>query len=75
MHGLISTLIKRLEDPALAHAGVIPWSSPVLSFGDVAGARVGDVGLILSNGEFVDCAGDALDGASRCASITLVRLG
>ena len=44
MHGLISTLIKRLEDPALAHAGVIPWSSPVLSFGDVAACSSRDVG-------------------------------
>ena len=65
MHGLISTLVKRLEDPALAHAGVIPWSSPVLSFGDVAAARVATLGLNPSNREFVDGAGNELDGPSR----------
>ena len=65
MHGLISTLVKRLDDPALVNAGVIPWSSPVLSFGDVAAARVATLGLNPSNREFVDGAGNELDGPSR----------
>jgi hypothetical protein len=65
MHGLISTLVKRLDDPELVDAGVIPWSSPVVSFGDVAAARVATLGLNPSNREFVDSAGKELDGPSR----------
>jgi hypothetical protein len=65
MQALISTLVQRLEDPALVDAGVIPWSSPVVSFGDIATAQVATLGLNPSNREFVDGAGNELDGLSR----------
>ena len=56
---------KLINDRALVKANVIPWSSPVISFGDLSRARVATLGLNPSNREFVDDAGIELDGPSR----------
>lgn len=74
MNGLVSSLLNRLDDNNLADAGVIPWSSPVLSFGDATRARVATLGLNPSNREFVDGDGKELDGAHRRFH-TLASLG
>ncbi len=66
MHGLnatLATLLRRLE--AVALQGVIPWSCPVPSFGDLSNSRVATLGLNPSNREFVDGSGNELDGESR----------
>jgi hypothetical protein len=60
MKSLVSSLLSRLGDGHLAEAGVIPWSSPVLSLGDVTMARVATLGLNPSNREFVDGDGKEL---------------
>src|SRR5262245_26916409 len=65
MNTLVSALLKRLDEESLTDCGVIPWSSPVLSFGDLAGARVATLGLNPSNREFVDGDGNELDGRAR----------
>ena len=65
METTLSTLVKRLDDPALSETRVIPWGSPVLSFGDLSCAKVATLGLNPSNREFVDDSGNELDGASR----------
>ncbi|HEU4689889.1 MAG TPA: hypothetical protein VFS23_16065 [Vicinamibacterales bacterium] len=70
----MSTLLSRLNDRDLADAGVIPWSSPVVSFGDATKARVATLGLNPSNREFVDGEGNELDGAHRRFH-TLTSLG
>lgn len=46
-------------------ANIIPWSSPVPSFGSVSSARVATLGLNPSNKEFVDALGRELDGTDR----------
>jgi hypothetical protein len=74
MNSLVSILLKRLADRSLAGAGVIPWSSPVVSFGDLSRARVATLGLNPSNREFVDGEGNELGGASRRFQ-TLTSLG
>jgi hypothetical protein len=74
MDSLVSTLVKRLDDRSLAGTGVIPWSSPVLSFGDLSRARVATLGLNPSNREFVDSEGNELDGSLRRFH-TLTSLG
>src|SRR3990172_6519887 len=74
MNSLVSTLLRRLDDKSLIGTGVIPWSSPVLSFGDLSTARVATLGLNPSNREFVDGDGKELDGASRRFH-TLTSLG
>jgi hypothetical protein len=61
----LSTLIKRLQSGALFQNKVIPWSCPVPSFGDPSTARVATLGLNPSNREFVDEAGQELDGEKR----------
>src|SRR5690348_10521062 len=65
MTDLVSTLIKRLDTGTIANTGIIPWSCPVPSFGDLFTARVATLGLNPSNREFVDEDGNELDGPLR----------
>jgi hypothetical protein len=74
MKNMVASLVDRLGDRKLADAGVIPWSSPVLSFGDVTRAGVATLGLNPSNREFVDGDGNELDGPHRRFH-TLTSLG
>jgi hypothetical protein len=61
----LATLITRLENGVAYDAGIIPWGSPVPSFGDLANARVASLGLNPSNREFVDDHGKELTGERR----------
>lgn len=65
MHTAITTLLRRLDSPALSETPVIQWGSPVPSFGDPLTAPVATLGLNPSNREFVDETGRELKGASR----------
>lgn len=65
MNNTLSILLKRLDDPVLKANNVIPWSSPIPSFGDISKARIATLGLNPSNREFVDVDGNELDGESR----------
>ncbi len=65
MQKSLSILIKRLSDIALSDASVIPWSCPIPSFGNLLNSRVATLGLNPSNREFVDSAGEELDGPYR----------
>ncbi|MGA3268067.1 MAG: hypothetical protein ABSE16_14725 [Verrucomicrobiota bacterium] len=62
---MLSTLVMRLNDTALLETNVIPWSSPVPSFGDLATAKIATLGLNPSNREFMDESGKELDGPAR----------
>jgi len=62
MEAVLPSLVQRLENVSRA---VIPWSSPVPSFGDISTARIATLGLNPSNREFVDEAGTELDGKLR----------
>lgn len=53
---------------------VIPWSCPVPAFGDLSNSSVATLGLNPSNREFVDEAGNELQGMDRCLH-TLRSLG
>jgi hypothetical protein len=61
---MIPMLVARL-DGALAGTSVIPWSSPVPSFGDLANSSLATLGLNPSNREFVDELGEELVGGAR----------
>lgn len=61
----LSSLLGRLDDSALSAAKVIPWSSPIPAFGDLSRSTVATLGLNPSNREFVDVAGEELDGSLR----------
>jgi hypothetical protein len=67
-------LVRRLDSAALSRADVIPWSSPVPSFGDLSCSKIATLGLNPSNREFVDDFGKELDGDSRRFH-TLTSLG
>lgn len=74
MHTTLTTLIDRLDSPAVSGTDVIRWGCPVPSFGDLSSARVATLGLNPSNREFVDELGDELQGAFRRFH-TLASLG
>ena len=65
MHDTLSSLIERLDNKALSKAKVIPWSSPIPSFGDLSCSTIATLGLNPSNREFVDISGKELDGNFR----------
>lgn len=62
---MLPALLQRLTDPTTLSADVIPWGSPVPSFGDASRSTVATLGLNPSNREFVDVAGKELDGPNR----------
>lgn len=65
LHSRLTTLIDRLDRPAVSATNVIRWGCPVLCFGDLAKAQVATLGINPSNREFVDKSGNELRGASR----------
>jgi len=65
MHTTLTTLIDRLDSPAVSGTDVIRWGCPVPSFGDLSKSRVATVGLNPSNREFVDGRGEELQGTFR----------
>lgn len=54
-----------MADQRIHNTSIIPWSSPIPSFGDLYTADVATVGLNPSNREFVDASGKELDGMQR----------
>ena len=58
-------LIARLNNPISPKLDVIPWSCPILSFGDMTHAKIATVGINPSNREFVDAQGIELAGKER----------
>lgn len=65
MRTTLTTLLERLDNNALSTARVIPWGSPIPSFGDLSRSTVATLGLNPSNREFVDISGRELDGNLR----------
>jgi len=65
MDAVLATLVKCLDYRKLPATTVIPWSSPIPSFGDLSRSKVATLGLNPSNREFVDGAGHELDGPHR----------
>jgi hypothetical protein len=65
MHTTLTTLIDRLDSPAISGTDVIRWGCPVPAFGDLSSSRVATLGLNPSNREFVDELGDELQGPFR----------
>jgi hypothetical protein len=65
MQTTLAALIRYLDNSPLAGDSIIPWSCPVLCFGDPSTSRVATLGLNPSNREFVDDLGRELDGPLR----------
>ncbi len=65
MHATLTTLLNKLDSPALAETSVIKWGAPVPSFGDASVSLVATLGLNPSNREFVDERGQELQDDSR----------
>lgn len=72
--GTLASLVDRLDRSLSDGTRVIPWGSPILSFGDLTRSRVATLGLNPSNREFVDEAGRELQGEFRRFH-TLTSLG
>jgi len=65
---MLSTLPKLLQllgDETLLSTDVIPWSSPIPSFGNLSKSKVATLGLNPSNREFVDTKGVELESKNR----------
>lgn len=65
MNATLTTLIARLDSPAVSRTSVIQWGCPVPSFGDLSSSMVATLGLNPSNREFVDQTGNELEGVFR----------
>lgn len=65
MYTTLTTLIDRLDSTAISGTNVIRWGCPVPSFGDLSSSQVATIGLNPSNREFVDEAGNELQGTLR----------
>lgn len=65
IHAMLTTLIDRLDSPVVAGTDVLPWGSPVPSFGDLSTSRVATLGINPSNREFTDESGNELQGPNR----------
>jgi len=71
---IILDLLHRLNSASVADTHIIPWSSPVLSFGPLHSAKIATLGLNPSNLEFVNPSGEELSGTKRRFQ-TLTSLG
>jgi hypothetical protein len=65
MQSTLAALIRYLNNVPVAEENIIPWSCPVLCFGNPSTSTVATLGLNPSNREFVDGLGRELDGSSR----------
>jgi hypothetical protein len=65
MHVVLTTLLNRMDSPAIADTSVIKWGAPVPSFGDLSSSLVATLGLNPSNREFVDDSGQELRDSDR----------
>lgn len=65
MKQVVSYLLSRLPKASDRSTRIIPWSSPVPSFGDVSRSVVATVGINPSNKEFVDDRDNELAGEQR----------
>lgn len=65
MNDLLQRLLRRLADSALGSSAIIPWGSPIPVFGNLYTAKIATLGINPSNREFVDGAGNELEGKSR----------
>lgn len=65
IHTTLTTLIDRLDSPAISGTDVITWGCPVPCFGDLSNSRVATLGLNPSNREFMDESGKELEGSYR----------
>ncbi len=61
----LSYLIKRLSDPEFDKLNIINWGAPIITFGNLQGAKIATLGLNPSNKEFVNNNGGELVGEQR----------
>ena len=62
---LLRRLVRVLFTEDIQDTSIIPWASPVLSFGDIKRSKVATVGLNPSNLEFIDKYGSEINGPLR----------
>jgi len=65
MYGALTTLIDRLDHPGTSAAGVMSWTAPVPTFGNLQESQVATLGLNPSSREYVDGDGRELLGDER----------
>lgn len=61
----LEDLIGKMDSPDLLEADIIPWGSPIMSFGDFEKSKIATLGINPSNREFVGTNGNELDGFER----------
>ncbi len=65
MEATLAALVRYINEISFAEDHIIPWSCPILCFGDPSTAEVATLGLNPSNREFVDEAGNELEDPLR----------
>lgn len=65
---MIESLVKInqvISDDELSFANIIPWSTPIYSFGKIENSKIATLGINPSNREFEDLEGNELEGNLR----------
>ena len=65
INGILTTALQRMTNDKAIRSSSIPWSCPILSFGNPRGSRVATLGINPSNREFVDTVGSPLPEEDR----------
>lgn len=65
MENEIFELLQRLQKADIDGLDILPWASPIVSFGDPATSRIATLGLNPSDKEFTDNSGNELHGVNR----------
>lgn len=58
-------LINYLDKNQSSELSIMPWASPVLSFGDISRSKIATLGINPSNREFVNIENEELKGSNR----------
>ncbi|QRM90980.1 hypothetical protein FG167_07310 [Lacinutrix sp. WUR7] len=62
---MLEVINNTLTDADIKYADVIPWSTPIYSFGNISNSKIATLGINPSNREFEDLNGVELNGNNR----------
>ena len=65
MIDILKSLVKNIKTIEFLNSDIIPWGSPIISFGNISNSKIATLGINPSNREFVNLNGNELTGNER----------